>query len=268
MGETEAIAVQRGFWNQRAKTFSHTGWGNFLKYAFDQPARLKAIAAILDAHAPRGDAAFDYGCGSGDFSALLATRYRTVTAYDISDEVIRIARQAHLPASGITFSSDPACLETSISDGSLDLVLSVTVLGHILDDDELVRQLEMIRRKLKPGGKLIAFEYSLPSKVGASDYQRFSTFVEWKSLFGRAGFSLECDYGFYHPDRRPTLSYLLYRFHPAKWYWSIFLDQESAHARIRALAQRRVERSRDLFWPGRPSDWMRIMVLKKVQGHG
>lgn len=265
MGEIAVMADQKRFWNKRAEDFRHTGWGNYLKYAFDQPARLKAIETVLAGTAVGNDTALDYGCGTGDFSVALSSRFRKVIAYDISDEVIRIAKSLRRSEERIEFSSDPALLESGIPDDSLDLVLSVTVLDHILDDHELLGQLELFRRKLKPGGRLVALEYSVPGKQPPSAYQRFSTSGEWESLFRRAGFDFDARFGFYHPDRRPSRSYLGYRFHPAKWFWSLFMEKEFARNHIRALAERAVARSDDLVREAGPDDWMRIMILKKAR---
>ena len=58
------------FWSQRVRRYGHTGWSDAATYAYDQRLRLKAVSWLLKPMA----AALDYGCGVGDFCALLATR--------------------------------------------------------------------------------------------------------------------------------------------------------------------------------------------------
>lgn len=263
MKDTQAtMDKQRNFWNSRVKSHNHTGWADYLKYAFDQPARLKAIGEVLERAGACREKALDYGCGNGDFSRMLAGRFKDVVAYDISDEVIRIAKEKQGAEGNILFTADANSMDLAIPDSTLDLVLSVTVLGHILDDADMGEILSSFQRKLAPGGILIALEYSLPEKKEDCDYQRFSTFEEWKALFAGAGFSLERYYGFYHPVKRPVGSYLRYKFNPEKIFWSFFQSIPFARRRIGRIAENLVAKYHDFYWDGVRNDWMRIMVFR------
>src|SRR6266404_4273273 len=92
------------FWKDRVKVHGHTGWAYPRIYAFDQAARLLAIQDTVDRFGLSGDAAMDYGCGTGDFSRLLSTAFKHVYAFDICDDVVKIAETRTLGRQ-ITFAS-------------------------------------------------------------------------------------------------------------------------------------------------------------------
>mgnify|MGYP002684269118 CR=1 FL=1 len=87
------------YWNQRIAQVGHTGWSDPAVYAYDQRLRLAAVRDAIAA-LPGGAhaAALDFGCGVGDFCALLAPRYGRVVGYDSADEVLRRARARHSAA--------------------------------------------------------------------------------------------------------------------------------------------------------------------------
>lgn len=95
----------------------------------------------------------DYGCGPGFLAKIVAEHTRKVFACDISDGALACARIINSAPNLEYLRADEIGL-ASISDESLDAILSFAMIQHISDDIfEIV--LENCRKKLKPGGTLI-----------------------------------------------------------------------------------------------------------------
>lgn len=101
----------------------------------------------------RGLTVLDFGCGSGLNTLMLAHRGARVLAFDISESLVRLARE-RLERHGM---ADKArCLvasahELPLREESVDVVLGAAILHH-LDLDTAVRE---TRRVLRPGGRAI-----------------------------------------------------------------------------------------------------------------
>ena len=95
----------------------------------------------------------DFGCGSGSNSVHLALRGATLAGLDISESLIRLARQ-RLEANGVP---QPARFvvgsahDTPFEDNSIDVVFGIAILHHL--DLRLVAR--EVHRILKPGGRAI-----------------------------------------------------------------------------------------------------------------
>jgi len=96
-----------------------------------------------------GLSTLDLGCGGGFMSEALAGRGACVVGLDPWDTVIRVAR-AHSEGSGLDIRYVVGAGESiPLDDNSMDRVVSVDVLEHVLD---LRRVLAEIHRVLRPGG--------------------------------------------------------------------------------------------------------------------
>ena len=202
------------FWNNRAKKYGHTGWADSLIYAFDQQARILAIKNILTSLDCNKSLALDFGTGLGDFANLLSKYFKKVIAFDISEAVIRVAKRKYEKVKNIQFHSGNHIEKIGIynfPNETVDLILSVTVLDHIISDPELIKTLKYFQKILRQDGIIIAFEYSLDYEKQVTLYQRFMKLEEWRSIFLHCGFYLYKYYGFYHPVEMPCLSYLSYK---------------------------------------------------------
>lgn len=116
------------------------------------PERTEAEVAFLADHLPSGAHALDVPCGTGRHSAGLAARGYTVSGLDISERVIRVAREA-LP--GADFRTGDM-RELPWESGSFDAVLNLwTAFGYFETQDEDERVLAEFARVLRPGGTLI-----------------------------------------------------------------------------------------------------------------
>ncbi|MBV8910226.1 MAG: class I SAM-dependent methyltransferase [Gammaproteobacteria bacterium] len=153
------------YWEERAQRFSRGdglaavcsyGMPRFYNRMIDLAQRL-ALAPWLTVRP--GMRVLDVGCGVGRWSCRLAARGAQVTGIDISPTMIAAARRraaAQQSAARCRFLvQDLAALETH---EKFDLVLSVTVLQHILDAEALRRALARMAAHLAPDGRLVLLE--------------------------------------------------------------------------------------------------------------
>jgi ubiquinone/menaquinone biosynthesis C-methylase UbiE len=98
----------------------------------------------------------DCGCGRGHTSVMLAKHGAKVTAFDLSEEDIKIA---HILAekNGININlSSQRIEEMNYSDASFDYAFGACILHHV----DLPSACKQINRVLKPGGKAVFIENS------------------------------------------------------------------------------------------------------------
>lgn len=127
--------------------FYNEGWGSDFH---EQAAR------VFDRHIfpklPAGARILDVCCGTGDLSAILATRGYKVTGIDGSEEMLRYARKR---APGAEFLQADA-RHFSIGGSRFDAAVSTyDSLNHILEPEELECAFESIAAALAPGGILV-----------------------------------------------------------------------------------------------------------------
>lgn len=257
------------FWDERVRRYGHPGWKDPRVYAYDQRARVAAIKAIIDRLPIRNHCALDFGTGCGDFAALLAQRFERVFGFDISSAAVTAARERYKDLANIDFvvaSVDEA--RTTISE-QMDLILSITVLDHIMDDRTLTLTLRHLHSMLAQGGFLVALEYAPDSERQRGLYQRFTTYQEWCRLFEQCGFALAHRCGFFHPVDAPCPSYVRYmreirsiRGGLAR-LWRAVAGLENGWAHLDEVAARSIEGCADFFGPGLEASPLKIMVLSK-----
>jgi SAM-dependent methyltransferase len=190
------------FWQARLAAHGHTGWNDPIVYAYDQPSRLALVDGALPADAGRRTA-LDFGCGTGDFSRLLLARGFTVWAYDpFVRPAFRHPRFHVVAERGRLTEARP---------GVFDVVLSVTVLDHILDAAEFGATLAELRPLCDPAGRLIMIEYAPDSAVEASAYQAFRTLPTWQQALAASGWRLERAEPIAHPQGAPTPGFVRFR---------------------------------------------------------
>jgi 2-polyprenyl-3-methyl-5-hydroxy-6-metoxy-1,4-benzoquinol methylase len=112
--------------------------------------RLEVVAELLAAGGDRYEAGLDFGCGLG---VLLPTLSNFTTSVYATDLELRPARQivAAMEIPNVEF-VPPETLQTRITPGSLDYVVSTDVLEHVDDLPAIVNQLASFLRR---GGRLI-----------------------------------------------------------------------------------------------------------------
>lgn len=128
------------------------------------------LGATLDL--PPGSRVLDAGCGEGGVAVRLGTRFGLqVDGVDLLELNIRRARgkAARLGLTGSLRFHRLDYANLPFGDQTFDGVYTMETLVHAFDHR---RALWELRRVLKPGGKLVLFEYSVPPRVEMTRVQR------------------------------------------------------------------------------------------------
>jgi ubiquinone/menaquinone biosynthesis C-methylase UbiE len=99
---------------------------------------------------PRPEKVLEIGCGAGAFTRLLASRARSVTALDLSPEMIRLAKSRTADRENIEYVLGDFG-QISLPAEGFDCVVSIATLHHL----PLAQTLLKMRDALKPDGVLI-----------------------------------------------------------------------------------------------------------------
>jgi ubiquinone/menaquinone biosynthesis C-methylase UbiE len=112
---------------------------------------------------PEGrERALDFGCGLGRLTRPLAGHFDECVGVDISEGMVRGARDLNAEVPGATFVVNPAEDLRRFDDASFDLVYSVIVLQHVPDREAIESYVAEFCRVLRPGGLAI---FQLPSHI-------------------------------------------------------------------------------------------------------
>ena len=139
------------------------------EYANFRPGYPPELFAWLAREAPRRDAVWDCGCGSGQASTALAEHFARVFATDVSPEQVAAAR----PHARVEYSVAPA-EHSGLGGASVDLVTVAQAL-HWFDVPAFYAE---ARRVARPGALLAVWNYPRPRFV---DVQLDALFLDFYS---------------------------------------------------------------------------------------
>jgi SAM-dependent methyltransferase len=209
--------MSKEFWNSLARKNRTTGTSDYVVAAFDQRMRIKCLEKILSDYnellTPQSNL-LDFGCGNGDFILHFNSRFNYIVGYDISEDILSIAQQRikGLPNIKLANSFDSVSLR-------FDLVFSVTVLQHILNDDELTDTLGRIAKLCNKKAYFIALE-SFETKtfpIAQPVHVKAHSTDQWQRILTKAGFDLLETRSFYNPYLIKTKSFERY-WEKVKWF--------------------------------------------------
>ena len=175
---------KQGFWIDRFKNFGHTGWSSPVIYAYDQVERLAIVSKKIEQLNLAPCFALDYGCGMGDFSRMLLDKGCSVLGYDPF-----VKPTINHPK--FKYSSENKAIGNS--DSKFGLILTVTVLDHILEDENIKKELILMRERIAENGIFIMLEYALDEKrdsVDQNEYQAFRKLTSWQFLLQNSGWEI------------------------------------------------------------------------------
>lgn len=95
----------------------------------------------------------EIGCGTGEFSRLLAGRAERVLAIDLSPQMIRSARQCSKPYPNIDFVAGDV-MTHHLPDNHFDCIATLTTIHHL----PLESILRKVKAALKPGGVFVCLD--------------------------------------------------------------------------------------------------------------
>ena len=108
---------------------------------------------LLSRIPPRCGQILEIGCGTGDFSRLLARRAERVLAVDLSPQMIRIASARSKLYPNVEFVRGDV-MTCEFADDQFDCVATLTTLHHLPTETVLKK----IRKALKPGGVFVCLD--------------------------------------------------------------------------------------------------------------
>lgn len=187
------------YWQNRAVRFGHRDRGLPAVCSFGMPrlyneaihaCQRRALAPWLDRCEDLD--VLDVGCGVGRWSLPLARRGNRVVGIDISSRMVDFAAAA-AGSAGLDCEflvRDATSLDLCTD---FDLVLSVTVLQHILELERLQAAVANLARHLRPGGTLVLLEVAPNRAVDRCDSEVFRTrsLGDYERLLASAGLEIE-----------------------------------------------------------------------------
>ena len=206
------------YWEERARRFGAHGAGLAAVCSFGMPLFYNRAIDWCQRLALRrwlrvrpGTRVLDVGCGVGRWSLRLAARGAAVTGVDHSATMIAAARsQARVRATRAPCRFLVQDLATLDAGGRYDLVLSVTVLQHILDAAALRAALQRMAQHLERDGLLVLLEAAPARRSARCDSAIFRARgrSSYLRLFAECGLELRAMTGV---DPAPFRTWLLPR---------------------------------------------------------
>lgn len=158
------------FWDRLSRKYDEQVNSKYAR-TYDETIR------IAENYLQESDVVLDYACGTGITTVALAGHVKQVDAIDISDQMIKCARQKseQRGISNIAYTT-ANIFSGGLVEGAYDVVMAFNILHFLPNTDEVLRR---IRALLKPGGVFLSATDCLGEKV---------TFpVALQSLLGKIG---------------------------------------------------------------------------------
>ena len=127
----------------------------------------QAAAEGLLAFCPPGAVVLDLGCGVGRVARELEPHVGEVHAVDVSEEMIRQAREYVGPGSRIRFQVNDGFTLAHLADGKVDFAFSLLTMHHVTRA-AFESYLGEVHRVLRPGGR---FYFSVVSRDRSPAYE-------------------------------------------------------------------------------------------------
>lgn len=106
-----------------------------------------------------GERAIDLACGTGDITVRLAAAGATVTGVDVATTMLRLAAQRNAAVPSVRWvQGDMTALP--VPDAVHDVVTAGYGLRNVSELDPALRE---IRRVLRPGGRFLSLDFTLPA---------------------------------------------------------------------------------------------------------
>ena len=96
--------------------------------------------------------ALEIGCGAGRMSRALASRFKFVFAYDVSEEYASIAKEKNSQLKNVVFAVNDGVSFPEIEDETIDFVFSGWTMQHMPTKEIVVKNIEELARILRKNG--------------------------------------------------------------------------------------------------------------------
>jgi len=171
---------------------------------------MKALEEIVN---PDGLDILDLGAGTGRLSVILTPRAKSVYAFDVSEEMLRVCRQK-LEASGLSTWAVKVAdhRQLPITDHSADLVVSGWSVSYLAVwnpsswRDELEKWLGEMKRVLRPGSYIALFESLGTGNESPVELEHLKEYYPWLDEMGFQKKWIRTDYQFASMEEAEELS--------------------------------------------------------------
>ena len=212
----------------------------------DYQATVDFYFEILKREGLRPRTAVDLACGTGSVALLLAEKGLSVTAVDLSEEMLTVAAQKAQEAPNPPAFVCQPLQELRLPRGVDLAVCALDSLDYITDPSDCAEAIRRVYKVLNPGGIFI-FDVNTPEKLRAMDGQVFLDEDEDVYCVWRGEFSEEtniCSYGMDLFQRRGDLWERSFEEHREYAYSREQLTgylKDAGFTHIRVFADRRFE---------------------------
>lgn len=180
-----AIKRNHSFWKNTV--FTHFGTPEFYK-------QCQIITKILCKNLITADMSlYDVGCGNGENTQIISNYCKYIVGYDISANILAIAREEHPLLNGRYEELDLVAENMCFPD-TVDGIFCTGVLSTIPEPDKVVAIIGQLKKALKPGGFLVTRETFSCGKTFRTIfdngyYATYRSTEDYLALFENAGFS-------------------------------------------------------------------------------
>jgi len=188
MARVDEAEIRR-FWNARAREDPFYFVDTRQPYKAPDPDRFWDSEPLLDyildelgVRVSAGDTVLEIGCGIGRITRALAGRTKEVIALDISDEMLRQARELNPQLANVRWMLGDGASLAGVADHSVDACVSTVVFQHLPKSELAFRYVQEIGRVLRPRG-WAALQVSNDPQVHR---YRDTLWMRAKALIGRA----------------------------------------------------------------------------------
>lgn len=147
------------YWDRYARNWEEAQENARYRLLGEEWKNHERFVSLLERHAANAETALEIGCGGGKVTAEAARLFRHLDAGDVSNEMLRKAREGVTEPNVSFHKLDGFTLE-GFPDGSLDCVYSHDVFVHF-SSLQVYPYLREIARVLNPGGVALISFYDL-----------------------------------------------------------------------------------------------------------
>ena len=148
------MTVKKSITKEVAKAYDEFGnayWENAKKKVHNAYYERPAMIKLLEKYDLKGKKVVDAGSASGFYSEYLVEKGAKVTAFDVSDEMVRVTKEK-VGDKAEVFKADLTKPLDFLENGSVDYIVCSLILHYVYDMHAVFRE---FHRKLKSGGKVI-----------------------------------------------------------------------------------------------------------------
>ena len=184
----DAARLMRRDWDERARKdafYYIASWRKdwdlraFLKSGEEDYERLVAPLFQRTGFLAQGKTAIELGCGAGRMTRVLAAHFERVVAFDVSEEMLKRAKEVLPESSNITWLHNEGENLGEADSESADFVFSYLVLQHLPQEEQVCAYIREMIRVLRRDG-LCLFQFNSSKRPSMN----WKGHLSWKLIDG------------------------------------------------------------------------------------